>query len=123
MTTSEFFRILLFCAVAILGYCAWPSDAKANSNLDYRLYFGVGWTHFSNFDAGYPFNDDFEDNADHYGLELEYQIVGKDEDYFYITITVGRTKFNSADGNYSGWDCSGCNLPGSIRIGHKWKIF
>jgi hypothetical protein len=113
--TRYFVFIAFMIALLTCGY------ARADS-VDHRWYAGLGWTHFSNLDAGTPFNADPEDSADHVGLELEYQAVESDGDYFYFTGTIGRTKMNRADRSYSGWDCSGCSFPATIRVGYRWRL-
>ena len=87
---------------------------------EHKLFAGLGWTHFSNVDAGPPFNSDYEDGADHYGLNIEYQFVLKSENYFYGSVGVGRTRLNTK--YQQGWDCSGCSLPSVVQFGFKWRI-
>ena len=90
----------------------------------HQVYVDLGWKHFSNVDAGYPFNDDPEDNMDHVGVALEYQFhPNNDDDHFYATLGVGWSKFNRQDGSYNGWECSGCSLPSSLTVGYKWRVW
>ena len=107
------FMSLMFAG---LTYCG---QAEAG---DHRLYLGLNWTHLSNVDAGIPFNTDPEDNADHVGIDVEYQYHMTDGDYLFLSLGVGKSRFNGADGR-SGWDCSGCKLPSLLRLGYKWRMF
>jgi hypothetical protein len=80
----------------------------------------MGITHFSNVDAGSPFNNDYEDNAEHTGVNIEYQYHLK-RVYFYSSISIGKNKAKR-DSN-AGWNCTGCALPSELRIGVKWRVW
>lgn len=111
-------RSTIIIAMLLTLLAATIQAASAN---EHRLYGGIGWTHWSNADAGQPLNDDPEDNGDHVGVNIEYQYVDQEDDYFYMSLGVGKTKVNTR--NQSGWDCSGCALPTEFRVGYKWRIF
>lgn len=87
-----------------------------------RVYIGIGVVHFSNADAGSPFNNDYEDWADHYGVNIEYQfdLKSDSDDYFYTSLSVGKTNAKTRD--IEGWECSGCSINTSLEIGFKWRI-
>ena len=87
----------------------------------HRVYLGVGWKHFSNVDAGVPFNDHHEDNVDHFGVDVEYQYHFDKRSYFAASLGVGWTKANTK--HQRGWDCSGCKLPSSMTLEYKYRIF
>lgn len=106
------FMSLMFAA---LTYCG---QAEAG---EHHVYAGLHWTHLSNVDAGIPFNDDHEDNGDHVGIDVEYQYHTDDDDYAFISLGVGWSRFNTKE--QSGWDCSGCKLPSTLRLGYKWRLF
>jgi hypothetical protein len=106
---------------AIVGLClfiafvVWTGECRAES----RVYLGIGLAHYSNIDAGEPFNDDHEDNMDHLGVSVEYQ-KHLESGYFYTSFGVGHS---THDTRYqSGWDCSGCKLPSALTIGYKLRI-
>jgi len=103
--------------MSVLVLTALAVDVYAAEEPGHRVYLGLGVTHLSNVDAGTPFNDKYEDNADHYGVDVEYQYrPNTDGDYAYAAFGIGHTR------SKKGWDCSGCILPSTIRIGYKWRV-
>ena len=104
--------ILIVLLVALSGV--------ASADNRHRVYVGLAWNHFSNVDAGMPFNEDHEDNMDHAGVDIEYQYHPSERSYFFSSFGVGWTKANTKYQN--GWDCSGCVLPSTLKIGYKWRI-
>jgi hypothetical protein len=110
-------KYLRHFALSSIVLAALWADVARSEEPGHRLYVGLGVTHLSNVDAGSPFNDKYEDNADHYGVDVEYQYrPDTDGDYAYFTFGIGHTK------SKKGWDCSGCKLPSTIRIGYKWRL-
>ncbi len=105
--------LLTLLAVLVLS-----SNAQADPH---RVYAGAGWTHFSNIDAGIPFNNDPEDNADHLGVSIEYNYVLKNDNYWYVSLGAGYTKMNMVEGG-SRWECGGCLLNSTFTLGYKWRI-
>lgn len=87
----------------------------------HRVYAGPHWTHLSNVDSGPPFNNNYEDDADHLGVDVEYQYHSAPDQYFFMSVGVGYSRVNTK--NQSGWDCSGCKLPSTLRLGYKWRIY
>ena len=107
--------LALVFIVVIMVVTTQPSVAG-----EHRVYIGTAWTHLSNVDAGIPFNDDYEDNGDHVGIDAEYQYVHDSGNYLFASFGVGYTVMHTKYQN--GWDCSGCALPSVLRFGFKWRI-
>jgi hypothetical protein len=108
MTYDELTRLAVAMALCLFAYFMWPSDAQG---AEHRLYVGVNWTHLSNLDAGPPANYDYEDTADHVGLDMEYQYG-----VFYFGVSLGDTQ------SKDGWDCSGCSVNTILRMGVRWRV-
>ncbi len=110
-------RSFIILVLVLWGVFYWANEAEAAES---RVYLGLHWIHLSNVDAGIPFNDDHEDNADHIGAMIEWQLVHPNDDYFHVSLGIGETKANTR--YQSGWDCSGCRFNSSLIVGYKWRI-
>jgi hypothetical protein len=88
-----------------------------------RAYLGGHWMHLSNVDAGPPVNDTKEDQANHLGVEVEFQWVNEEGSMWFVGVGVGWSTFLSADRSKDGWECGGCKLPATLHLGYKWRLY
>ena len=108
--------LILILAVAFI----YSGESKADSNA-HQVFIGFSISHMSNVDRGVPFDNLHEDNADHVGVDVEYQYhPNKEGDYAFFSFGVGKSRHKTREG--SGWDCSDCKFPSMMRAGYKWRI-
>ena len=118
---NEYIREIAVCFIVLIISGAIYNEARADNT--HRVYTGIHWTHLSNVDAGEPFySDRAEDSADHIGVDVEYQYHPNEQGYAFISLGIGASRFNSAKGGSVGWNCDGCSLPSTLRVGYKWRI-
>ena len=85
-----------------------------------ELWLGAGVTHVSQLDAGYPFNDNYEDSVDHVGLSAEVRFGISDRSYWHFGISAGQNTVLT--GCTCTWDDGGAEVDTMLTFGFMYKV-